>query len=49
MRWGMAVAALLVAAGAGGLVYAPENKAAIKVVVLVAGVVIGFCVPPKRM
>ncbi|REH18125.1 hypothetical protein BCF44_13712 [Kutzneria buriramensis] len=40
---GTAVAAvILVLVGAGALLYAPENKTAIKVAILVAGVAIGL-------
>lgn len=40
---GTAIAAvILIMVGAGALLYAPENKTAVKVVILVAGVVIGL-------
>ena len=45
VSWGLhpAVAALvLVLVGAGGLLYAPDNKTVIKVVILVVGVLIGL-------
>jgi hypothetical protein len=39
---GTAVAAVvLILAGGGGLLYAPDNKAAIKLVILLAGVAVG--------
>ena len=42
VSWAAVAAVVLVLAGAGGLLYAPENKTAIKVVILLAGVVIGL-------
>jgi hypothetical protein len=39
---GTAVAAVvLILAGGGGLLYAPDNKTAIKLVILLAGVAVG--------
>lgn len=42
VSWTAVAAVVLVLVGAGGLVYAPENKTVVKVVVLLAGVVLGL-------